>query len=143
MSDLPFKPLEASEVFKIEDFKSIVLFIIYKNLATNMTYNNGIEMTEFTLDTVTLLLPPKSNNTGQHCLVEIYKKLPNEKSKENKKPDVHFTGKVLEVEVLETLEIKSKIKLVQYEEKEWLNFLKIYENRQEEIENFFKAVRGY
>lgn len=132
--------INAEDVFKAEDFESIRLIIRFKNFTTNTevkdyTKNSLIEVGEKSL---VLEVPEKSCNAKHNVMVKV--------SRQKKKLEeelLNATGKVAEIENVGEGFLKIKVEFVQVDDESWTNFLSMYSNRQDEIENFLKAARGY
>lgn len=137
MSKLPFDPVDAGEVYNANDFKSLTLDVYFKNLQSDTTYNQDVELVETGDQTITFALPPKSCGMKQSVMVDIFK---NKKTSRNK-PCLAFTGKISKTEIMEDGRIRATVKLVQYEEKEWEAFLALFSKRQDEINNFFESLK--
>jgi hypothetical protein len=56
---------------------------------------------------------------------------------------LEMTAKVEEINPGEEGVDRVRLALNQYEEKDWAKYLGLFSNRQNEIEDFLKAARGY
>lgn len=147
-SELPFEPIDASEVYNSADFKSFELDIFFRNNTTHTEANEGVKLLETGEKLVILELPPKCCNLQHNVMIEIYRKEPRPKnapkSAKPPKPELllNATGKVAECETQDDGTLRATLKLVQFEEKQWNDLLGVYEKRQEEINRFLESVRG-
>lgn len=147
-SELPFDPIDASEVYNPADFKSFELDIFFRNNTTHTEANEGVRLLETGEKTVILELPPKCCNLQHNVMIEIYRKeQPSKNAPRNAKPQkpellLNATGKIAECETQDDGTQRATLKLVQFEEKQWNDLVGIYEKRQEEINRFLESARG-
>ena len=60
-----------------------------------------------------------------------------------KKISVEATAKVIEIEKLDSEYARIELKLTQFDAVEWKSLTDIYSNRQEQVLNLLKEIRGY
>lgn len=139
MSDLPFKSVNAEDVYNPKDFVSLELDIFFKNLSSDITSNAGVLLVETGDKEMILQVPPKSCVAKQSVMVDIFK---GKKPKQGRThPALRFTGKITAVEKMEDDCLRVTVKLVQFEEKEWDIFLGLFSKRQDEINTFFESMK--
>lgn len=123
------------------DFESIRVYVKFKNLTTN---TEVLEPTRSALvesgpELLVLDLPKASCNAKHNVMVEVYYK---ESAKANAKLAFSATGKVRSIQKEEDERLRTEIDLIQFDEEGWKRFMKIFEQRQEDILNFFQQVKG-
>ncbi len=139
MKDLPFKPLNAEDVYNPKDFVSLELDIYFKNLSSDTTSNAGVLLVETGDKEIILQVPPKSCVTKQSVMIDIFKE---KKTKQARiQPVLSFTGKITVSEKMEDDCLRVTVKMVQFEEKEWESFLGLFSKRQDEIDSFFESMK--
>ncbi len=142
----PHKPAKAKpakktgefEIFREEDFRSIEVILDFENVTTRtkLKASDKAIFSELAEDSFIIEVPEKACSKGHNVLVEITTK--------NAPEDLAFsvTGKVVSTEKVNAGKLRTEVKLVQYEESDWNAFTQIFSKRQEEITEFFDAVRG-
>ena len=145
-------PIDASNVFKASDFQSIRLKVYFKNNTTHTEANSDHCTLEEIGDKILVFgIPAKSCNSKHNVMCSIRKIEPGSK---NETEIFSFTGKVKEIENSEDnktigsnddeIEImRVTIECFQYDEESWRNLEKIFGARQDEINEFLKAARGF
>lgn len=142
MSDESFnEKINAEDVFNLADFQSIRLYIEFKNTTTR-TETNKVALVEINDKKLVLDIPPRNCNERHSALIDIYKYDGNEKNKKNHKV-LSATGKVIKVEEGDEDNVRVTFECFQYDDKSWSAFLNIFNNRQDQINRFFKNVKGY
>ena len=97
-----------------------------------------IRVIEFNESEVGLSLPQRTCAHGHHVDLEFITV--------NAKKDVHFKTTAKIEKLTNNKEDKTDevwVSLVQYDEAVWQEFRNLFANRQADIEEFFKAVKGY
>ncbi len=127
-------------LFDLNSFKSLKTQVSAKNETSGMTFQSprySLDLLEFDENSVTLSLPKNSCAEGQNLSFELILERPGESM-------IRFdsTGKVLEVERSGDGSLRVKVELVQYDERAWREFLKTYENKQKQINEFIQAAKG-
>jgi len=133
--------IEADEVFNAADFQSIKLSVQFKNLMTGIDVKNSAEISLMEIGDKALVfeIPARSCNVKHNVMFHIGRS--DTKSKKSE-PMFSATGKVSDLENLDEGRDRVTVDLVQYEERELADLMALFSSRQEEIENFFAAVRG-
>jgi hypothetical protein len=87
---------------------------------------------------MTLEIPEKSCAKNHNLMLDMKIILPKGKK------EIHFPATVSVIDIESTGEGTDTVvvKLLQYEEKEWQEFLNGYSSRQDEINEFLKAAKG-
>lgn len=134
--------INAEDVFNPKDFESIKLIVYFANTTTGTAIKDPgkISLTEIGEKHLTLDLPSKSCNAKHNVTVDI-KRFDKQQKKEIE--IVKATGKVHSFQDVGDDRARVVIECVQFDEKSWADLLAFYSNRQQEIEAFFKAVKGY
>ena len=134
------KPEDDEELINVNDFESIQIQIQLKNLTTKTEPKKGsvVRFIEFLDRGMVLEVPQKNCNKSHHLILDIQARAPGKK-------DIEFsvTAKVDDLEHLEGGTDQVSMSVIQTDEKSWADFNKLFSNRQEEIEKFLAAVRGY
>lgn len=136
------------------DFKSIRLDISLHNLTTKTKIEGGkrvidalkttkseeglhIDLVEILDGFLTLETPAKIGAQGHTLELKIMT--------ENRTPQVivEVQGEIQVVEPLPDGRLQVVVQLVNPKDASWLKLLAMFSQRQEEIENFFAAVKGY
>jgi hypothetical protein len=136
------------------DFKSIQLNVSLHNVTTKTRIEDGkrvfdqmktskaeeglhIELIEILDGFLTLETPPKIGAQGHLLELRI--------STENRNPQisVEVQGEIHLMETLPDGRLQIVVQLVNPKDASWLSLVALFSQRQEEIENFFAAVKGY
>ena len=149
----------ADDLINPEDFKSIVLKVGLVNTTTKTEIRDGkrifgidaaktkkaenekedlsVVISEYAEKGITIEVPSHVCANGHLVMINIIS--------EGAKPNVNFTssGKIEAVEKLPTGRESVQVAFTQLDEFAWMEVLNIYSKRQEEILNFFKAVKDY
>ncbi len=140
-------------LFNPADFQSIEIIVDFENLTTRVSIKDGkrhygdkaddlkgdqeIRFIEFLEDEgLVLECPPNSGATGHSLKLTI--KILNSDSNQ----DIEVTGNILEAENLPNKNQRISVKLTQFESADWFALKAKFSNRQEEVLEFFKAVKG-
>jgi hypothetical protein len=129
------------ELVRVSDFESLNFKFHIENTTTKTTVKSSddIEMVEMLPQSLVLQIPQRSCAKGHHLMLKLKLYVPG-------KTRVHFTftAKVEKLEAVpESGMDKVSIAFIQYEEAEWKAICQIFEDRQNEIFNFFQGARGY
>ena len=150
----------ADDLINPEDFKSITLKVSLVNSTARTEIRDGkrifgldaaktkkedathaedlsIQIAEYAEKGLTLEVPSAACASGHLVVITIVS--------DGAKPNVTFTstGKVDAVEKLPSGRESVRVTFTQLDEGAWQQVLNIYSRRQEEILNFFKAVKDY
>lgn len=148
-----------SDLFNPEHFSSVQLTVALTNTTTQTEirdgkrFFNGVQslptmrdgnrenfevfVAEFTEEGFVFETPRNTCAKGHNVLCVITATVPSGES-----CGFEFSGKVKDVVPLDGESDSVDVKMVQYEEKQWLALQELYSQRQNEIEDFFKAVKG-
>ena len=138
----------------VDDFKSIRLEVTLVNLTTNteitagpkkvspessrIRNDEGVQFVEFLDNGMVLAVPPHSGAKGHKLLVKI--KTLGTKNEIN----VEARAKIMGVEALNGgKSFRVDLEMEDHDTIGWTQLMDLYGNRQNEIEEFFQAVRGY
>lgn len=129
------------EVVVFAEFTSMRLEFEVENLTTKMKMKKGatIQFCEFRERGFVLEVPPKQCATGHHLLIKIKTK----GRTGGKELELEVTAKVDSSVTQDDGEVTVELTLLQYDEFKWRQFQDTFGNRQTEIEDFFKAAKGY
>ncbi len=121
-------------------FQSISVEIALTNTTTRTSTKQGsqVKLIEIGDQAIALEVPPKTCAKGHNLLFVLRLWRPGA----TKPFAMTATGKVEEVQALEGAD-RADIILVQFDEAEWKQVLTAFTSRQDEIEEFLKAARGY
>lgn len=135
-----------------EDFESIQIHLSFFNVTTKTEVAEGkrylgdqlqkdsgakIDLVEFREDGMVLEVPARSGAVGHQLKITLN----TEGAKENL--DVTFIVTVTAVEKMSPTRDQYEVKFNEYDPKIWKELQAIYSVRQNEIENFLKAAKGY
>ncbi|MBI3543713.1 MAG: hypothetical protein HY075_10615 [Deltaproteobacteria bacterium] len=133
--------MDASEVFKAEDFKSVRLSITFQNLTTRTEVRDRsrVALIEVADRTILLEIPGKSCQAKHNVLIKIER--PKKKAKAF---ELLFdaTAKVVGIEDTGDGTDKVLVELVQFDLENWRRFLEVFSSRQDDIEKFLLAAKG-
>lgn len=125
-------------------FQSIELRISASNETSHTQISDGapkspkIGLIEFLEHGLALELPKHSCAQGHHLTIKIQVVSPAEK-----RMDLSMTAKVDAVAKQPDGSERADVTLVQLKEDAWETFQRLYTSRQTEIEDFFKAAKGF
>ena len=108
---------------------------------TEVPKGSGVEIVEFLERGMVLQLPARSCARGHMLVVTVSLKDPKKKAEEDWVFET--TAKVEEHRSLEDAVDQVTLALVQYHEKEWFQLQELFSSRQNEIELFLHAARGW
>jgi hypothetical protein len=134
--------INADDVFNPKDFESIRLHVYFKNSTTGTEIRDPkkVTLTEIGDKYLVFDMPSKSCNAKHNVAVDIHQ-FDQRTKKETE--ILKVTGKVFSMEDADDGRCRVTVECVQFDEESWIRLMKIYSSRQSEIENFFKAVKGY
>lgn len=139
----------ADELINPTDFKSIQLKISITNTTKKVEIKRTsaiklVELHEQGLQRgLTLEVPAKSCEKGHYLVMKIEAIVPGPKSVHDDGGVPFKTGaKVEEIRTLGPMD-QIRVSLLQHDKEAWEKFCGLFSSRQEEIEKFFTAVRGY
>jgi hypothetical protein len=126
------------ELINAADFKGIELSFKVENTTTRTEVKDraAISMVEFAERTMLLSLPVRSCAKGHHLTVTITTR------NAAKDFEFSFTAKADEITSADKTTDMVNLTMIQFEEAEWQAFQNLFSNRQNEILEFFKAVKG-
>ncbi|OFZ78416.1 MAG: hypothetical protein A3K03_06020 [Bdellovibrionales bacterium RIFOXYD1_FULL_44_7] len=147
------------EIIRSDDFKSIEMNISIVNTTTKTQIKNGmriygqtqesvdedlsIKLIEFQEREMVLEAPANACAEGHNLIVNIVASAPS--TAENNGGIIEFsaTAKVRLVEMPSKTRHSVTVTLIQYDESSYKSFCSLFSNRQQEIEAFFNAVKGF
>lgn len=135
--------IKAEDVFNPKDFESIRLLVYFQNTTTGTKVDDPSKcsLTEIGDKTLVLDLPARSCAKQHNVMVDIYKA---DKSAASKSVELlKVTGKVFTTDETDDDRARVTVECMQFDEESWIKLTELFSSRQTEIENFFKAVRGY
>jgi hypothetical protein len=119
------------------DFRPIRVELEVRNTTTGAETRKdfAIRLIEVGEKSIVLELPRKSCAMGHGMSIEV----------DVYEPNLHLstTARVVAVETFDSGGDGVTLNLMQYDDKTWQEFLKIFSARQREIEAFFSAVKGF
>lgn len=120
-------------------FRSVELRFSIENTTTRTTVNlaEQIKLIQFLEKGMVLELPAKSCSNGHNLIIKI------ELSGTTLINEFVTTAKVVEHDSISKEADTVVLNLTQYDGDAWTKLQSIYSNRQDEIEKFFKAARGW
>ena len=137
---IPLQPGD-EDLIRVSDFSSARVAITLKNTTTHTTAKEDppISIAEFLDRGLILEVPARTCSKGHAILLEMTVTLPN-----GEEFEFSSTSKVENHEpIAETGTDRITVSLVQFDEIGWKQLQDAFRSRQDEIENFLKAARGY
>ncbi len=124
------------------DFVSMRQKIRFQNVSTRteIKESDSASILEIGTKSLVLELPPYSCHLNHNVMIEVYLNGTTDKLAE---PMLRATGKIISHERQEDGTLRVTMDLIQFDDVSWQKFLGLYSNRQDEIERFFKMVKGY
>jgi hypothetical protein len=121
---------DENDLFNPADFESLELEIHFRNLMTNFDVEevDKIAVIEVGSNTLTISLPQGSCAEGHHVMIEIL---------HTGEQLLKATAKVRNLSPTDDGCQAALLELLQFDNKSWADFLKIFSKRQEEISTFF------
>jgi len=132
------------ELLDPNDFSSIHLKVSFTNTATHTEVKpdidlsgKGMKLIEFRDQGLVLEGPGGICAEGHNVMIHIHT--------DGAKPEIQFgsTAKVEQVEKLPDKRLQLTVRLIQFDEGTWKALQGVYSNRQDEIMDFFNAVKGH
>lgn len=134
-------PVDSDELIRVSDFESMKIRIEVKNTTTRteVPKNAAVELLEIHDRGVVLALPAQSCAHGHNLMISFQATTPQKK-------EFSFVS-TAKVELAEKLDDDDQLRItlsfLQYDEAGWRRFCDGFNSRQAEIEEFFKAARGF
>ena len=139
----------ASELIEFDDFQSVELQIAVENMTSHTKIADGtskgprVDLVELAERGFTVNLPRASCASGHNLMIEIAViQPPSKRMKFSATTKVELVEKNSEVKGNKEPE-RVELSLIQFEEEAWERLKTLFTSRQNEIEDFFKAARGY
>lgn len=133
----------ATNIFRVSDFEDLDHGVRVTNVTSNvmLEYPNKIRILELDKKVIVLRIPVRKCAEGHTLLIEIFpKKLV---SGIKHLPElVNTTGKVLTLQNTSATECEVRVELVQFAANEWEKLLKLYDQRQDQIDKILAGSRG-
>ncbi len=144
MSDFP--------VIKNEDFESIVIHLSFLNMTTKTEVSEGkryigdqlqsdqgaqIYLVEFREDGMVIEVPARSGAVGHQLNMKIWTEGPAPHL------EISFVVTVDAVERMSPSRDQFEVTFNEYDSRAWKALQQIFENRQNEINDFLRAAKGY
>ncbi len=144
MSDFP--------IIQNEDFESIVIHLSFLNMTTKTEVAEGkryigeqlqkdqggkIDLVEFREDGMVIEVPARSGAVGHQLNMKIWTEGPAPNL------EISFIVTVNAVERMSPSRDQFEVTFNEYDSRAWKALQQIFENRQNEINDFLKAAKGY
>ena len=131
---------ELDALVKASDFVSMQTRIgITNNTAkTELLGDDHVKLIEFSEDTLTLEVPKNVGSQGHNLTLNI-----TVYDGSQSPLLLVCTGKIEAFEALENKIGKIVVRFIQYDVDAWRKFINTFSSRQDDIETFFRAARGY
>lgn len=133
---------ESEILIRPEDFQSTHLSLVFKNLTTKteVKHAESSGIVEVGDKALVLELPLRSCNTQHSAMLSVFK-YDHTQKKYNEL--ISMTGKVLSVEDIDGEALRVEFSVKQVDEEGWQSFLASFSDRQKEIDNLLKSMRGW
>lgn len=120
-------------------FKSVELNFSIENSTTRTTVNHAelIKLIQFLEKGMVLEIPSKSCSKGHNLIIKI------NVLNSNKVQEFDTTAKVVELDTTSKESDTIVVNLTQYDGDTWVQLQSIYSSRQDDIEKFLQAARGW
>ncbi|MEK6580065.1 MAG: hypothetical protein AABZ55_12620 [Bdellovibrionota bacterium] len=131
---------ENESLINPKDFQSTSIQVQFRNAnsKTPLKKEANVTLTEWLEKGLVIEVPSRTCATGHSAAITLSAVRGAEKLMV-----VNMTVKITDVENLPDFRDRVTLSFVQYEEFEWKKLLRLFASRQDEIEDFFKKVRGY